>query len=71
MPKITFVISESGELSTLTEGIKGKACKPIHAAIAADLKAALGLEIAEAHDTPEANESAERVTTTIRNRQSS
>ena len=59
MPKITFTVNMvSGEMETNIQGVKGKACQPIHQQISRDLYEQLSIPEVSVVATPEMNESA-------------
>lgn len=55
--RIVFTVTADGDPELKINGIKGKACRPIHEAVSASLGAELGIVEVSAHDTPEAGQS--------------
>jgi len=64
VPEIIFTVDENGDTSLKIKGVKGSACKPIHAAVSADLAKALGVAEVKADDTSEMREKPPTYTTT-------
>lgn len=54
--EITFTIDGEGKSSLRIKGVRGKACRPIHAAVSEDLNRLLGVTELSAEDTAEARD---------------